>query len=242
MNIHKVNSMYPAGRGINVQAGFSLMETVVAMSISLVVTAAMVALMANSLGNTSRIVNMTKLSDDLRSTMQMLTRDVRRTSYNAAAYLCYGNEDCFKDGTVTMAGDTVTMAGDITINDDEDCFTFLLDRGNDGNSTNDDAGGFRLNANSGALEMWTGGSSPDCAANDSDWVQVTNPASMNITNFNVNDDDLSYSTPIYTDSLGNTISQRVRKVRFRIDAQLVNATSISRRVEDVITLRNDVLL
>jgi len=51
------------------QAGFSLMEAVVAMGISLVVTASMVALMANSLSSTSRIVNMGKLSDDMRSTM-----------------------------------------------------------------------------------------------------------------------------------------------------------------------------
>ena len=97
------------------------MEAVVAMSISLVVTAAMVALMANSLSNTSRIVNMTKLSDDMRSTMSMLTRDVRRASYNADAMFCYGNDDCYTDGSVTMPGD-------VTVSGGNDCFTFLLDR------------------------------------------------------------------------------------------------------------------
>ena len=43
------------------QAGFSLMETVVAMSVSLVVTASMIALMIGSLNNTSRIVNMSNM-------------------------------------------------------------------------------------------------------------------------------------------------------------------------------------
>ena len=227
--------------GLFHQAGFSLMEAVVAMAISLVVTAAMVALMANSLGTTSRIVNMTKLSDDLRSTMQMLTRDVRRTSYNSDAFLCYANEDCFSDGSLTLASD-------IVINDDEDCFTFLLDRENDGDSTNDDAGGFRLAASGdvGVLEMWTGNNSPDCAAVSDSWVRVTNPASMDITAFNVNAKDVSAGGLSYTEEIFNdgatVISQKVRKVRFSIDAELVNAAGITRHMEDVITVRNDLLL
>jgi type II secretory pathway component PulJ len=224
------------------QAGFSLMEAVVAMSISLVVTAAMVALMANSLGTTARIVNMTKLSDDMRSTMQMLTRDVRRTSYNADAMLCYGNEDCNTDGSLTMAGDIAISAG-------EDCFTFQLDRQHDGDSTNDAAGGFRRQQSDGVpaigwLEMWTGDAPPtlaDCHADNVKWVPITNPDSMDITAFNVNDVDLSYSLPIFDDGV-TIISQRVRKLRFQIDARLVNAGGITRHMEDVISVRNDLLL
>jgi len=217
------------------QAGFSLMEAVVAMSISLVVTAAMVALMANSLGSTSRIVNMTKLSDDLRTTMQMLTRDVRRASYNANAMLCYGNDDCYTDGSLILPGDVV-------ISGDEDCFTFQMDRLHDGDSTNDDAGGFRRVEASGvgSLEMWTGGNAPDCAGDDTNWVRVTNPDSMDITNFNV-DDDLSYTETIFDNGI-TVIQQKVRKLRFTIDVQLVNASGITRRMEDVISVRNDLLL
>jgi len=238
MRIHYTTSKRSPAQGLRLQAGFSLMESVVSMSISLVVTAAMVALMANSLGSTSRIVNMTKLSDDLRTTMQMLTRDVRRASYNAGSYLCYANDDCFSDGTVIMADD-------IAINDDGNCFTFQLDRGHDGDSTDDAAGGFRLNAVGavGALEMWAGDEDevPDCDADTGgSWVSVTNSASMNITDFTV-DDGLSYTQVIFDDGAGNTISQRVRKVRFRIDAQLVNAEEVSRRMEDVISIRNDFL-
>ena len=73
------------------QAGATLMEVLVAMSISLVVTASMVALMANSLGSTTRIIQMTKLADDLRVTMQMMSRDVRRSNYNANSMYCYAN-------------------------------------------------------------------------------------------------------------------------------------------------------
>jgi type II secretory pathway component PulJ len=218
------------------QAGFSLMEAVIAISLSLVVTSSMVVLMSNSLGTATRIIGMTKLSDDMRSTMQMLTRDVRRTSYNANAMFCYGNDDCNTDGSLTVPGD-------ITINDAATCFTFLMDRDHNGDSTENNAGGFRwVQADSiGSIEMWVGDNSPDCAAtNDANWAQVTNPDSMDITTFTVNNGQ-SYDLVIFDDGV-KIISQRVRRLRFAIAGRLVMDNGISRRMEDVISVRNDLLL
>jgi Tfp pilus assembly protein PilW len=50
----------------SLQGGAGLMEVLVAMSISLVVTASMIAMMSNSLSTTARVINMTNLTDDLR--------------------------------------------------------------------------------------------------------------------------------------------------------------------------------
>ena len=219
------------------QKGMSLMEVLIAMSISLIVTASMIALMANSLGTTARIIKMTKLSDDLRITMQMMSRDVRRSSYNSNSMYCYANEDCGTDGAATLAGD-------ITINADEDCFTFLADRDHDGDSTENEAGGFRLvpSGDVGVIEMWTGDASPDCAAaaGSSSWVQITNPDNINISAFSV-DDDLSYTVVIFDDGI-DTLSQRIRKVRMNMEGRLVLDNSIVRQIEDVIAVRNDLLL
>jgi Tfp pilus assembly protein PilW len=220
------------------QAGASLMEVLVAMSISLVVTASMVALMANSLGTTARIVKMTKLSDDMRVAMQMMTRDVRRSSYNANSMFCYANDDCATDGALIAAGD-------ITIDDSNECFTFLTDRDHDGDSTENDAGGFRrvTSGGVGVIEMWTGDASPNCdaAAGTAGWVQVTNPGDMDIFGFTV-DENLSYTQVVYDDGAGNTLSQKVRKVRMAMQGRLVIDNTIVRRVEDVISVRNDLLL
>ena len=216
------------------QAGFGLLEGTLGMAISLVVTAAMVAMMANSLSNTSRIVNMTKLSDDLRNTMQLMTRDVRRASYNADALLCYGNDDCFSDGSVTLPGD-------IAISDDNSCFTFELDRDHDGDSTENAVGGFRrvVDDGIGVIQMWTGGddATPDCDDDSDLWVEITNPNSMDISVFSV-DDDLSYSEDI---GVGTTITQKVRKLRLNIQGQLTTDSDVRREVEDVISVRNDLL-
>lgn len=220
------------------QLGAGLMEVMVAMSISLVVTASMVALMSNSLSSTTRIIKMTKLADDMRVAMQMMTRDVRRSSYNANSMFCYANDDCATDGAITAAGD-------ITIADSNDCFTFLMDRDHDGDSTEDDAGGFRrvTSGGVGVIEMWTGDASPDCdaAAGSLGWVQITNPDNMDIFTFII-DDNLSYTQVIQDDGAGNTLSQRVRKVRMNLQGRLVMDNTIVRRVEDVINVRNDLLL
>lgn len=226
------------------QAGASLMEVLVAMSISLVVTAAMIALMGNSLASTARIIQMTKLSDDLRVALQMMSRDVRRSSYNANSMYCYDTNDC-DVAEVTAAGD-ITLARNnadtpITVND---CFTFLLDRDQDGDSTEDGAGGFRriVEDGVGSIEMWTGDSSPSCAAaaRADGWVQITDPESMNISGFAI-DDDLSYTQEIFNDGT-NTVRQRVRKVRMAVQGNLVLDPTITRQMEDIIAIRNDVLI
>jgi type II secretory pathway component PulJ len=225
------------------QSGASLMEVLVAMSISLVVTASMIALMANSLGTTTRIIKMTKLTDDMRIALQMMTRDVRRSSYNANSMFCYANDDCASDGAITAAADISLV--DLDSDDVNDCFTFLMDRDHDGDSTEDNAGGFRrvTSGGVGVIEMWTGDSAPDCtdAAGSAGWVQITNPDNMDIFDFSV-DDDLSYSQVILDDGAGNTVSQRVRKVRMDIQGRLVMDNSISRQMEDIIAIRNDLLL
>ena len=227
--------MFP---GPNRQQGMSLMEVLIAMSISLVVTASMVALMANTLGSTARIIKMTKLSDDMRIAMQMMSRDVRRSGYNANSIFCYANTDCATDGAVTLAGD-------ITINNSNDCFTFLMDRLHDGDSTNDSAGGFRRVTSSGVgvIEMWTGDESPDCsvAAGTSSWVQITNPENMDIFAFVV-DENLSSTEVVFNDGLGNTLSQKTRKIRMNMRGRLVVDNTIVRQIEDVISVRNDLFL
>jgi Tfp pilus assembly protein PilW len=227
------------------QTGATLMEVLVAMSISLVVTAAMIAMMANSLGTTARIIQMTKLTDDMRVALQMMSRDVRRSNYNVDSMYCYSNPNCTSNAIKEIA--------DVDIPSSE-CFWYLTDRNQDDYTDLDAiaAGGFRRmlvdqddgSPDVGVIEMWTGGAAPDCsaAAGAAGWVQITNPESMDIFSFSV-DDDLSYTQVIKVDDAGNTaVSQRVRKVRMEIQGRLVLDPTIVRQMGDVIAIRNDLLL
>jgi type II secretory pathway component PulJ len=221
------------------QTGATLMEVMIAMSISLVVTAAMIAMMANSLGSTARIIQMTKLSDDMRVALQMMSRDVRRSSYNANSMFCYANTDCADDGMVAPVGD-ITLV-DLDADGVNDCFAFLIDRDQNNYATDGGAGGFRRVTENGVgvIEMWTGDSAVDCTV-EAGWVQITNPENMNISVFSV-DDALSYTQDILDDGT-NKVSMRVRKVRMIMEGRLVLDNTIMRQMEDIISVRNDLLL
>jgi len=258
---------------LNKQQGSSLMEVLIAMSISLVVTAAMIALMANSLGTTARIIKMTKLSDDMRIAMQMMTRDVRRSSYNAKSMFCYANRDCIKGSVISLPDSDMKLADIINIElnvngPGNTCFTFLTDRDKDGDSTNlssdpkeSSAGGFRRTLVApdpdkpenlvGVIEMWTASANaPNCGAGPGtgSWVQITNPDNMDITAFTVENGifpvkpDLSYDVVIFDDGVNPPLSQRIRKIRMNMQGRLVMDPTIVRQIEDVIAVRNDMLL
>jgi type II secretory pathway pseudopilin PulG len=216
--------------------GFSLMEMLLATSLSLVVTASMVALMINSLSSTTRIVKMTKLTDDMRMALQLMTRDVRRSNYTADAVNCFANPDCASDGTIAWSGD-------VQISDDGDCFVFQLDRDFDGDMTENAPGAFRYTVlgGVGAIQMWVGESDPDCASSDVNWALVTDPNDIEITGFAV-DDNLSYTEVIWDDGDGNQFFQKVRKLRLSISGQLTSDASITRQIEDVVKLRNNLYL
>jgi len=64
---------------------------------------------------------------------------------------------------------------------------------------------------------------------------------MDIFAFTV-DENLSYTVKILEDGFGNELSQKVRKIRMNMGGRLVMDNSIERRVEDVISVRNDLLL
>jgi hypothetical protein len=216
------------------------MEMMVAMSIGLVVTASMVALMSSSLHNTVRIVKMNKLAEDLRTTMQMMSRDVRRSSYTANAVYCFGNPDCSSLGSVGSAG-SVLLPGDVTISNTNDCLMFNLDRDHDGDATEDGAGGFRrvVADGVGQIQMWIGNATPACGSSDENWVTITDADEMNITSFDVND-DLSYDEVLLADGGGNPLfSQRVRRISMVVEAQLTTDSSITRTIENTIKVRNN---
>lgn len=237
-------------KGISKQFGVSVMEVLVSMSIGIVVTGSMITLLSNSLYNTSRIVQMNKLTEDLRLTMQMISRDVRRASYTANAIYCLGNPDCSTFGEISEDVGSVLTPGDITVSDTNDCLWFLTDRDQDGDGTEDDAGGFRLRSvtvsasrNVGQIEMWVGGPEADCDATTSDdWVAITDPNQIDITAFSV-DDDLSYDEVLLSEVSGpvstTTSTMRIRRIRMAISGELVNDDSISRTVRNSIRIRNN---
>ena len=222
------------------QAGATLMEILIGLALSTIVTISMVALMSNSLGTTSRIIQMTQLTDQLRNTMSMLTRDVRRANYNPYSLFCYANSDCgVSDSTVTHSAelDVVAYSGN-------SCLRYYLERETPTGLPGAVGGGaFRhvVSGGVGSIEMWVGGDNqpPDanCGGNANLWIPVTDPDFVDITAFVVDDDTGSITGTLVSEA--STLTQRTRQVQVRIAGRLVRDNGIEREIEDTIKVRND---
>ena len=100
MNTSSTNRLVRVSRAVSIskQTGVTLIETMISLALSLVVTSAMVVLMANSLGTATRIIQMSQMTDELRNAMSMMTRDVRRANYSSNSAYCYANSECGDPG------------------------------------------------------------------------------------------------------------------------------------------------
>jgi len=233
------------------QAGVTLIEAMISLALSLLVTSAMVVLMANSLGTSTRVIHMSQLTDEMRNAMSMMTRDVRRANYSANSLYCYGYSKC------GFAGGNAEQTGDIQIGAGGSCFTFTLDRGFDGDATNDAVGAFRrvTTGGVGVIEMWigAGGTTPDCAsaAGAANWIELTDPTTVNITALTI--DDAGSFTKEFSESKTSTFDSRQREIhivmqgRLRLEEDMVTAgsldqTIVARELEDIIYVRNDFIV
>jgi prepilin-type N-terminal cleavage/methylation domain-containing protein len=230
----------PLLKSVKRQNGFTLIEAMIGLALSVIVTASMVGLMSNSLGSASRIIQMSQLTDELRNTMSMMSRDVRRANYSTNSVYCYANSEC-GDPTTGPA----VQAADIDVSVPA-CLVFGLDRDWDGNANNDGGGAFRRETginergeNVGTIEMWTGTSVPSCD-DSSDWVAITDPDLVDITDFTATMPG-TFDGSVEEDG-GTTVTVRTRVVRLQITGELVLDRTISRRTEDRIKVRNNLVL
>jgi type II secretory pathway component PulJ len=223
------------------QAGATLIELMIGLALSLIVTTSMVILMANSFGIATRIIHMSQLSDELRNSMSMMTRDLRRANYSAHSLFCYGNSACGDPGG------SAPQVGDVYKDPVRDCFSFTLDRNSDGNAANDSVAGFQriVKSDVGVIEMWisTAADADPCANEDGDgWIELTDPNTINITAFEI-DEPFPFEQ-VYEEGETNSFTNRQRQVQIRLAGSLVleeakGINMVTREIQDTIYARND---
>jgi prepilin-type N-terminal cleavage/methylation domain-containing protein len=226
--------------GFSNQSGVSLMELLIAMAISLVVSLAMVSLMANTLGTGTRTIEMSRLTAELRTGLQIMTRELRRANFHANFTKCFGNVDCratMDNGDADAEGYIKAITVDDSVGTD-DCMYFWYDRDADGDSTDDDdVAAFRRTVISGVgvLQMTTTRNLAPSCSSGTYWTSLTDPNFVDVTDFTINN---SFS---YTDTItdgGDT--QSVGKISMSLTGVLVRDANVSKTVIDLIRVRNDI--
>ena len=208
------------------QCGVTLIELLVAMVISLIVSTAMILLMASTLGTGTQTIQMSRLTQEMRTAMQLITRDLRRANFHSNSAACYGTINCSPDVTKITA---------IVPNLANNCFRFWLDRESDGDL---DAGAFQryTRGSVNVLQMTMADDANDTCGDD--WgvaLDITDADIVNISAFTIGDDE-SYCTDI-----SPTDSQNISRIRLTMTGELQNTPQgipISKTIEDIIYVRN----
>ena len=114
-------------KSLKSQKGMTLIELLVAGIISLIAVSGMVLVMASTLGTSTQTIEISRLTHDMRTAMQIMTRELRRANYHPGWIACYGNTGCLNAGFLDIASEIgVIQIGDSVGTDD--CLWFWYDR------------------------------------------------------------------------------------------------------------------
>lgn len=114
------------------RSGFSLVEMMVALVAGLIVSAAVIAFLLSSMKSNGEYVQSTRLTQELRNTLDLITRDVSRAGYNddALKFVSLPNTSEFAPMFV-KDNSPLVVAGDASTYDNADtrgCVLYSYDR------------------------------------------------------------------------------------------------------------------
>lgn len=223
----------------------SLIELMVAIVIGLIVVGGLTSLVVATISTNNDNMNMTRLTQELRNSMQLITRDLRRAGFSRDALLDVG--------TGAMANPFITvdyqdLDGDGF--DDDNCILYSFDgepaiasgssvtTGVDGTASASEQHGVRYDQDNLAIDYIADSDNTlsTCGGTD-DWVPMTDKNAVEITSLTFGDVGSTGSFPTVTSSGG---SVTVREIQVTISGQLKDDPDFNRTIQDTVRVRNDV--
>jgi type II secretory pathway component PulJ len=199
------------------QTGLSLVEMMIAIVLGLFLVLGLVTFLVNYIKFNANTAKTTRLSQELRSTMEFMASDIRRAGSWGSAQLGTGA------APVVNPFSTITMST-------PGCILYSYDQNLDGSlnsSAPDERFGFLLD--SGAVKMRSGSTSYSCAVS-SNWGLVTDVNSITVT-------ALTFTVT----SVAATSNARVivRDVTISISGQIKNDPGMTQSLQQTVRIRND---
>jgi hypothetical protein len=228
--------------GLVRQRGVTLIELLVASTVSIIAVAGMLAVMAGTLGSGTHTIQMSKMTEELRTTMQIMSRELRRANYHADYLNCYGDFGCLEN--IPDLGDISGKIGAIGVYEsvdseggEADCIWFWYERPGSGSVNASTVAGFRRKVDGsgiGRIQMTTGLSSVPTAncGTDSQWTNangtdITDPDFIDVLSFNVVN-----NSPAPEFINGSNDIQTVQRIGLTITAKLRAKASVKDFVKD----------
>ena len=214
----------------HVTRGFTLVELMIAMTIMMVVALVTVQISASVFRTNTEAIHMIQLSQEMRSAIQLIARDIRRSGYNDDSLAGFLSTQTVNSG--------VTM-GDLDVNDTATCLQVQYDD-LDGSARNVVYGLRVVNEIGRISANFDADVDCDTVITHSGWVDISDPLLTHISGlqFVLN----NYLTDVAENmSSGNTIQVGVEQISIVIDATLRNNPSVARTITNEVQIRNQYL-
>ena len=231
--------------------GVSIVELMVGITISLFILAGASLVLTTQLDNNRRLLLEAQLQQDLRTTADMIARDVRRAGYWGKSYcnvwpasrddlVNCGAPNPYNGMTTTPAPEGATRLVYDRSTDAEGGASFNTDDGAvDGGAANRprERVGFQWNAGEGTIEYLVGDR----------WQALTDPAVLRVTQFTMTLNRQVLPVPCAAAGCqaqgplcGGPMSVQSRDLSFTIVARAVHDANVQRSLRENVRLRNSV--
>lgn len=209
----------------HLQAGLSLIETMVGIAVGLFIVGGALKLFIDNLDNNRRLLIETRVNQDLRAAADLIARDLRRAGYwqNAASGVWQ------PAGAATAINPNLAIAGECGVTND---ITYSFDDASGAPTS----GGFRLVA--GRIDTFV----------TSTWQALTDPSTMTVTQFCITPlnrvVNLLPRCVVATCPAGSTTcppTLTVRQYSLVLRGQARSDANVVRQLEEVVRVRNDEL-
>jgi len=210
------------------EKGFSLIELMISIAVGMIVTASIGHLFGQTIKLNSSALVMTRLNQDLRATMSIMTSDIRRAGY-------WGQSELGINGGAvnpfTQANNELS-ASEFAGETANSCITYTYDYNDDGFVDNDEKRGFRLR--NGILQMAI--QDADCSTNIF-WEPVSDSNVTTITGLTFTPNLQS----IDVDGDGNA-DMTIKEVEVILVGQLAADPGVNRTLLETVRVRNDSIM
>jgi prepilin peptidase dependent protein B len=206
--------------------GLSLIELLVGVAVSLIVVGGAIGLFVNNLVSSRQLLAETRLNQDLRATVDLLTRDLRRAGY-------WGNAISGTQAIGAGAATTQNPYSTVTpVSASEISYGFSRGAENNALDANEQ---FGLRLSNGAIQMQSGSGA---------WVDLTDTRSITITGFTITPTTttlpLGHLCPkVCAVGAPNCPTVTVRNYAVLVQGQSVNDPSLQRSLRSDLRVRND---
>lgn len=218
------------GTPVAISRGFSLIELMLAMLIMIIASTTMVQIAANVFRTNTQSIQMIQLSQGMRSAIQLISRDIRRSGFNSDALANFLTTEAISSG--------VTIGG-LDANNTANCLQVQYEN-LEGEARN---AVYRLRVISDVGRVsahFAANATCATAVSDIAWVDITNPLLSNISTlgFVLN----SQLTNVAKNTInGNVIQVGLEQISIVISASLRTNDTVNRSIINEVQIRNQYL-